>query len=145
MADTIFVRINGAVSNGDATNPDTASMFITPPMTALHNVIRYRHETITLDRTDTRIICSTATFPAYATTQWVGFMARVVGEAKATTVGTNWDGTSIGGVTAGYGVETHPGFISMVTTKMTSLTLEGLADGTTVEYLLMILAQDDQL
>lgn len=142
MADTLFAYFKGAVSNANDTDPETSSAFYNPPMEAKHNVLYYRRETVPLDDGDTRSV----TIPSYTSALWIGFMARVVGEAKLTTVGVNWDGaTAITGVTAGYGVERHPGFISMATTKVTTFTLEGLADDTTVEYLVMVLTTDDQL
>ncbi len=142
MSNTLFAFFKGTASNADDTDPETSSSFYNPPMTATHNVIKYRRETITLDDGDTRAIA----IPDYAVSQWVGFMARVIGEAKLTTVGLDWDGlTAITGVTAGYGTDRSPGYISMVTSNVTTFTLEGIADGTTIEYLMMILAEDDQL
>ncbi len=112
-------------------------------MEARHNVLYYRRETVALDLGDTRSL----TFPdTAAASGWVGVMARVIGEAKLTTVGVNWNGSSaVTGVTAGYGVVRHPGMISATTYNVTSFTFEGLADDTTVEYVAMILAEDDQL
>jgi hypothetical protein len=143
MPDTLFAYLKGAVSNGDDTDPESSAVFYNPPMEAHHNVLYYRRETVGLDLGDTRAI----TFPdSSAASGWVGVMARVIGEAKLTTVGVNWNGSSaITGVTVGYGVIQHPGMISTVTSNVTGFTLEGLADDTTVQYVAMILAQDDQL
>ncbi len=142
MTSTLFAYFKGSVSNGDDTDPETSSSFYNPPIEAKHNVLYYRRETVGLDDGDTR----TVSIPDSATGSWVGFMARVIGEAKLTTVGVNWDGsTAVTGVTSGYGVARYPGYISMTTTNTTTFTLEGLADDTTVEYLAMILAEDDQL
>lgn len=143
MADTLFAYARGSVSNANDTDPETSSVFYNPPMESKQNVLYYRRETIELDDGDTRSL----TFPdSAASSGWVGVMARVVGDAKLTTVGVNWNGSSaITGVTVGYGVERYPGMISMVTNNVTSWTFEGLADDTTVEYVAMILAEDDQL
>ncbi len=142
MADTLFAFFKGAVSNADDTDPESSSNFYNPPLVATHNVTKYRRETVPLDDGDTR----TVSMPDGATGDWVGFAARVVGEAKLTTVGVNWNGSSgVTGVTVGYGVERYPGYISMTTANLSTMTLEGLADDTTVEYLLMTLATDDTL
>ncbi len=143
MSDTLFAYLKGAISNGDDTDPESSAVFYNPPMEAHHNVIYYRRETLELDDGDTRSI----TFPnATASSGWVGVMARVIGEAKLTTVGVNWAGSgAITGVTVGYGASRHPGMMSATTYNVTSFTLEGLADDTTVEYVAMILAEDDQL
>ncbi len=142
MASTLFAFLRGSVSNADDTDPETSSSFYQPPLEAKHNVVFYRRETLSLDAAETRTIA----IPNYATTQWVCIMARVIGEAKLTTVGTDWDGsTPIEGVTAGYGAKQHPGIISVTTTNVSTFTLQGLADGTSLEYLMAILAEDDQL
>ena len=142
MSDTIFAYFKGTASNADDTDPETSSVFYNPPISAVHNVSFYRRETIELDATETRVI----TLPSYAVSDWIGIMAKVVGEAKITTVGVNWNGsTPIEGVTAGYGVARYPGYISMVTTNVTSFTITAIADGTTVEYLAMVLLADNQL
>jgi hypothetical protein len=143
MSNTLFAYLKGAISNGDDTDPENSASFYGPPWEAHHNILYYRRETLDFDLGDTRSV----TFPdTAAATGWVGVMARVVGEAKLTTVGVNWDGsTAVTGVTPGYGVDRYPGMISVVTDKVTSFTFEGLADDTTVEYVAMILAEDDQL
>lgn len=142
MANTLFAYLKGAISNKDDTDPETSSSFYNPPMEARHNVRYYRRETVSLDQGDTRTI----SIPDYASSDWSGVMARVVGEVKLTTIGHNADTiAAITGVTVGYGVERHPGYISMISIEVVSFTLEGLADGSTVEYLAMVLAQDDQL
>jgi hypothetical protein len=140
---TLFAYLKGAISNSNDTDPEDSSAFVNPPMTAYHNVIYYRRETLDLDDGDTRSI----TFPETdAASGWVGVMCRVIGEAKLTTVGVNWDGsTALTGVTVGYGTDRHPGMISMVTKNVTSYTLECLADDSTLEYVAMILAEDDAL
>jgi hypothetical protein len=145
---TLFAYIKGVISDANNTVPEASTAFIYPPFSAVHNVPIFRRETLSLDDGDTRSV----TIPAYSSSQWVGFMARVVGtdgapgEAKLTTVGLDWDGsTAIEGVTGGYGTNRHPGFISMVTKNVTTFTLEGIADGTEIEYLVMILAEDDQI
>lgn len=143
MSDTLFAYLKGSVSNANDTDPESSAAFYNPPMEATHNVLYYRRETVELDSGDTRAI----TFPdAAGASGWVGVMARVVGEAKLTTVGVNWNGSSaITGVTVGYGVVRHPGMLCEVTNSVTSFTFTGLADDTTVEYVAMILAEDDQL
>lgn len=142
MPSTLFAYLKGAVSNADDTDPETSSSFYNPPMSATHNVLYYRRETVSLDVAETRVIA----FQDYASTQWSSVMVRVIGEAKLTTVGFSWDGsTAITGITAGYGTDRHPGYISMVTTNVTSFTLQGLAAGTQVEYLAMILIEDNSL
>ncbi len=143
MANTLYAYLKGAISNANDTDPETSTSFYNPPMEAYHNVLYYRRETVSLNSGDARTI----SFPdTAAATGWVGIIARVIGEAKITTVGVNWDGlTAVTGVSAGYGVEQHPGMISMTTDKVTTFTLAGLADDTTVEYVAMILAEDDQL
>ena len=143
MADTLFAYLKGAISNGDDTDPEQSSSFYNPPMEAHHNVLYYRRETLSLDDGDTRAL----TFPdTTAASGWFGVMARVVGEAKLTSLGVNWNGSSaITGVTVGYGVTRHPGIISLITSNVTGFTFEGLADSTTVEYVAMSLAEDDQL
>ncbi len=141
MADTLFTYLKGAVSNADDTDPETSSAFYNPPMASVQNLIHYRRETLALDLGETRTI----TFPD-SVSGWTGILARVIGDVKLTTVGKDWDGsTSVTGVTAGYGVKQYPGMLSAVTTNVTSFTLEGLADSTTVQYVTMILASDDQL
>ncbi len=143
MTDTLFAYLKGAISNRNDTDPESSSVFYNPPMEAHHNVVTFRRETLTFDIGDTRAI----TFPdSAAASGWTGVMARVIGEAKLTTIGLNWDGsTPVTGVTVGYGTDRHPGMISAITKNVTSFTLEGLADSTSVEYVAMILAQDDQL
>lgn len=143
MPDTLFFYAKGAVSNADDTDPESSAVFYNPPMESTHNVLYYRRETIELDDGDTRAL----TFPdSAAASGWVGVMARVIGDAKLTTVGVNFNGSSaLTGVTVGYGTDRHPGMISMTTQNVTSYTFEGLADDTTVEYVAMILAEDDQL
>ncbi len=143
MADTLYAYLKGAISNANDTDPESSAVFYNPPMEAYHNVLYYRRETVLLDDGDTRAI----TFPnTAAATGWIGIIARVIGEAKITTVGVNWDGTTaVTGVTVGYGVDRHPGMISAITNSVTGITLEGLADSTTVEYVAMILAEDDAL
>lgn len=142
MSYTLFARLYGAIANGNNTEPETSEVFYNPPFTAYQNVTVYSRKTVSLDNGDTLTIA----LPAATAASWIAIMARVVGEAKLTTVGVNFDGvTAITGVTAGYGVEQYPGMISMVTTKVTSFTLQGLADGTTVEYIACILALDSAL
>lgn len=143
MADTLFAYLKGAISNANDTDPENSSSFYGPPLEAHHNVLYYRRETLELDDGDTRAV----TFPdTSASSGWVGIMARVIGDAKLTTVGVNWNGSSaLTGVTVGYGTDRHPGMISFVTKNVTSYTFEGLADDTAVEYVAMILAEDDQL
>lgn len=142
MANTLFTYIEGAIANGDGTTPDTSSTFSYPPMSSHQNVLHSVYRTVALDDGGQASIF----IPAYSSAFWVCFMGRVVGEAKLTTVGVNWNGSSaVTGVTPGYGTANYPGFISMTTTKVTTFALEALADGTTVEYLLMILAEDDAL
>lgn len=151
MSDTLFAYFKGTASNSDDTNVEQSSAFYYPPIGATQNVIRYNRRTLALDNGDT----ATITFAGQASSDWVGIMLRVTGIApatgvdeqagvvKLTTVGVNWDGiTAITGVTGGYGTQRYPGIVSMVTTKVTSFTLTGLADGTVVEYLAMILASD---
>ncbi len=134
------MHLVGAISNGNDTNPETSDVFYNPPMDSYTNIVYYRRETLQFDTSDTRTI----TFPAYAATQWVVIVARIVGEAKIVTVGVNADGsTAIEGDTAGYGTSDHPGIVAMTTTKVTSFTLTGLADSTTVEYLACIAVADD--
>jgi hypothetical protein len=148
MPSTMFSYIKGVVSNGNDLGPEQSSDFLYPPMSAYHNVTVYRRETITLDAAGARSV----TLPAYVATSCVGFWARITGtdgvpgEARLTTVGTDWDGvTAITGETAGYGTDKHPGYISAITENVTTFTLTGLADGTQVEYLIGIIVQDDQL
>ncbi len=142
MSDTLFAFIKGSASNANDTDPETSSVFYNPPMETVQNVTVYCRETVPLDSGDTRTI----SLPDAASGNWTGIMARVIGHAKITTVGTNWDGsTAVTGITAGYGTERHAGYISMVTTKVTSFTLAGLADDTTVEYLAMKFVTDDTL
>jgi hypothetical protein len=139
---TLFARLQASLSNGDDTNPDTSDIYTDASSTARHNVLYYRRETLDLDDTETRAI----TFPNYSTSQWVLILARVVGNAKITTVGVDADGvTAIQGDTAGYGTVDHPGIIGMTTYNVTSFTLESLADSTSVEYLACIIAEDDQV
>ncbi len=140
---TLFAYLKGAISNADDTDQENSSTFYGPPWEAHHNVLYYRRETLDLDLGDTRSL----TFPdSAAASGWCGVMARVIGDAKLTTVGVNWDGsTAVTGVTPGYGTDRHPGFISLVTKNVTGYTFEGLADDTTVEYVAMILAEDDAL
>lgn len=145
---TLFAYLKGVVSNADDTDPQTSASFVYPPMSAVHNLPEYRRETLLLGLGDTR----TVTLANYAATDWVVFMARVIGtdgaagEVKLTTVGVDWDGvTAIEGITVGYGTDRHPGFISLVSTKITSFTLEGLAAGTQVEYLIGKLLPDSSL
>lgn len=141
MADTLFAFLKGSVSNGDDTDPENSASFSNPTMDSRQNVTFYRHETLSLDALDTRSV----TFPD-TITGWVGLIARVIGHAKMTTAGVNWDGsTSITGITAGYGTTRHPGMICMTTSNVTTFTFTGLADGTSIEYLIMLLAEDDQL
>lgn len=142
MTDTLFTFLKGAISNGDDTDPETSSVFYNPPMECKNNVTIWRRETISLQTAETRQI----TLPASVSGDWVCVMARVVGHAKLTTTGTDWDGsTPISGVTAGYGVPQHPGYISMVSTNVSTFIFTGLADNTEVEYLMAKLASDDQL
>lgn len=143
MSSTLFAYLKGAISENDDTDPETSSFVYNQPMEAYHNVTAFRRETLELDDGDTR----TMSFPvSSAASGWVGVMARVIGEAKLTTVGVNYDGTTaITGVTVGYGVDRYPGALSFVTTNVTSYTFEGLADGTKVEYVAMILSADDDL
>lgn len=143
MSDTLFAYLKGAISNADDTDPEQSSSFYNPPMEAHHNVLYYRRETLSLDDGDTRAL----TFPdSAAASGWFGVMARVIGEAKLTTVGVDWNATGpITGVTVGYGIRQHPGMISMITSNVTGFTFEGLADNTNVEYVAMSLAEDDQL
>lgn len=142
MSDTLFAFFKGGVSNADDTDPEQSSSFYNPPIQAVQNVIKYRRETLYLDALETKVI----SLPDYAASQWVGIMARVIGRAKLVTVGVDWDGTTpIEGQTAGYGTDRHPGYISMVTTNVTSFTFHGVDDGTEVEYLAMILATDAQI
>ncbi len=142
MALTLYTFFKGSASNGDDTDPEQSSSFYNPPMTTYQNVSIYRRETVALDDGDTRTI----TLPNYAASGWSAVMARVIGEAKITTVGTDWNGASgVTGDTVGYGVSRYPGMISLSTTNVTSFTLEGLADSTTVEYLAMTLLTDAQL
>jgi hypothetical protein len=141
MADTLFAYLKGAISNANDTDPENSSSFYGPPLEAYHNVLYYRRETLELDDGDTRSL----TFPDSAS-GWVGVMARVIGDAKLTTVGVNWNGSSaITGVTVGYGTDRHPGMLSLITKNVSTYTFEGLADNTAVEYVAMILAEDDQL
>lgn len=147
MANTLFAYLKGAVSNGDDTDPENSASFSNPPMECKHNVTFYRHETLSLDTAETRSV----TFPD-AVTGWVGIIARVTGtdrlpgHAKITTSGVNWNGSSsITGITAGYGTDRHPGMICMTTFNVSTFTFTGLADGTVIEYLIMLLAEDDQL
>lgn len=140
---TLFAYLQGAISRGNDTDPEDSAAYGDQPMEARHNVTQYRRETLTLDEGDTH----TLNFPASpASGDWIGVMARVIGEAKLTTVGLNFDATTaITGVTPGYGTDRHPGMISAITTGVTGCTFEGLADSTTVEYVAMILSADDDL
>lgn len=145
---TLFVNIKGVVSNSNDVVPETSSSFLYPPISAVQNTQVYRRETLSLDAADTRAV----TIPAYVSTQWVGFMARVTGtdgapgHVKLTTVGVDFDGsTPVEGITGGYGTDRHPGFISMATKNATTFTLTGIADGSQVEYLVMIFVDDSQL
>lgn len=128
------------MSIGEDTDPDTSNYFTGPNNSGKHNVLFYRRESLALDNGDTRVI----TFANYATTEWVLILARVIGTAKLTTAGVDADGsTSITGDTGGYGTAAHPGIIGVTTKNVTTFTLEGLADGTEVEYIACILAEDD--
>ena len=139
MAYTLFARLMGSSANDNDTTPETSGVFYNPPMTAYHNVTLYRQGMVALDDGDTESIA----VPAISGKN-VLFMARVLGEAKLTSVGTDWDGTTpITAVTAGYGNQSSPGIISLVSKNLTSLTLEGLADGTTVEYIACIVVADN--
>lgn len=142
MSETLFAFLKGSTSITDDTDPEVSAAFKMPPWPAKHNVINYRGETVYLDEEETRVV----TPLAYTSSAWVCIMARVIGSVKLTTVGVNWDGsTPIEGITAGYGTPQHPGMISMVTSKTTSFTLEGLEDNSEVQYLVMTLATDAQL
>lgn len=129
---TLFTRLQGAISNGNDTNPETSNTFYNPPTDAYHNVVYYRRETVALDASDTRTIA----FQDYVNTQIVLIVARVIGHAKISTTG-------IVGITAGYGTVDHPGIIAMTTFSIDAFTLTGLADGTTVEYLACIVVPDN--
>lgn len=142
MSNTLFTFIKGSASNADDTDPETSSVFYNPPMTSVQNVVQYRRETIPLNTGDTHTI----SLPDSGVDIWSSVMARVIGHAKVTTTGYNWDGVaSITGVTAGYGTDRHPGYISMSTANVNTFTLTGLADNTTVEYLAMILTTDESI
>ena len=139
---TLFTRLQAALSNGEDTNPDTSAVYLDASDSSKHNVTFYRRETVELDAEDTRTI----TFPNTAATAWVLILARVIGTAKITTVGVDFDNsTPIGSNTGGYGTSDHPGIIGMTTFNVSTFTLEGVADSTTVEYIACILAEDDQL
>lgn len=142
MSDTLFTFFRNQVSNSDDTNPQSSSSFYLPSMESVQNVSEKSQETLFLDLGDTRIV----TLPNYATSDWVAIVARVVGHAKLTTVGVDWDGvTAITGETIGYGAGRHAGYISLVTKNVTSFTFEGLADSTLVQYLAMRLIPDSSL
>lgn len=143
MANTLFAYLKGAVSNGDDTDPENSAVFYNPPIEAHHNVLYYRRESLILADGETQSV----TFQTSAAASgWVGIMARVVGEAKLTTVGVNWNGSSaVTGVTLGYGVDRHPGMISLVTKNVSTFRFESLADDTEIRYVAMILAEDDAL
>lgn len=140
MSDTLFAFLKGAVSNANDTDPESSSVFYDPPMQAQHNVTFYQRKTISLSLGSTFTIAAPG-----VSAGWCCIIARVIGSAKLTTVGTDWDGTPATGVTAGYGIKQHPGMICITTYAMSSFTLAGLADNTEVEYVSMILASDDQL
>ena len=143
MSDTLFAYLKGAISNANDTDPEQSSYFYGPPWQMKQNVIYYSRETISLDEDDTYTIPFLVA--ATAASGWVGVMARVVGDAKLTTVGLDISGLAITGVTYGYGTDRHPGMISLITDQVTSYVFTGAADDTTVEYIIMTLAQDDQL
>lgn len=139
MSDTLFMYLSNKVSNND---PANQAAFYMPPLASVQNVSEKTGGTVFLNAAETKTI----TLPSYATTDWVCITARVVGEAKIVTVGTDFDGiAAIEGVSAGYGTAKHPGYISMVTKNVTSFTITGLAAGTVIEYLALRLLADNAL
>lgn len=143
-AATLFARLQGAVSNGDDTSPETSTVFYNPVISAYHNVVYYRRETVSFAAVDDP--ARDLTFPGLTTGQWVCVIARVIGRAQIVTEGTDWNGiTSFESRNQGYGTDRSPGMIAFTTTKLTAIQIEPLAADTTVEYLACILVDDSSL
>lgn len=145
MADTFFAYLKGTASNANDTDPEQSSCFYNPPMSGQYNVLYYRRESAPLDDGENRGIV----LPNYSVGSWLFIMARVVGEVSLDVAGTDWDGvSSISSTTYGYGTERYPGVITLSTANVTGapdIDFVGHADGSTVEYIIMVAVPDSSL
>ncbi len=96
-------------------------------------------ESIAIDDLDTVALAFNA-----ASTDWVVFLLRVVGEAKLTAVCKDSDNTTnITGVFPTKGVSYYPGYVIWSTQRYVSGALiTGLADGTTIDAMILICEED---
>jgi hypothetical protein len=141
MSKTLFAYFKGTLSNGDDNAPEDSAVFNYPAISAKHNVIGSKGETIELDDGETRTI----TYPGKASTDWVCIMARVVGHAFLAVVGEDYAGAPTVSRTDGYGTEAYPGMISIVTTNITDMEFEAVTDSTKIQYIVYKLTEDDNL
>lgn len=137
MADfTLFVGPTIETYSEKIVDPDTSSYignvfcYEDPTPTKFYSV-----ETIALDSGDSRTIDFGTTILADKKFLFL----KVVGSAQIRTVAKDTDGTTtINGYLAAYGVEAFPGLIYLSTYNITSATVNGLADSTTVDLLAAI-------
>lgn len=142
MADTMFARVKGTASLGDDTNVPMSSEFNNPPMETSFNVTASTRGSITLNQGQGFAL----TPPWGIGSGWVIIAARIIGEAYLETSGLAWGGaTTVTAKNAGYGVASHPGFISITTSDLTAASFMGLADNTTIEYVAGLAVADDGL
>ena len=84
-----------------------------------YNILFKKTESIALDSGNSR----TLTLPesTFATSEWSIIILKVVGKARLTTTGLNYDGISaITGIMDTYGTDLYPGYIMPVMAEMPS-------------------------
>ena len=127
---TIFLGPQCSAWGDDVSDPSTAATAQNFSPELLSGLNMRRMESIALDDTDTRAI----TIQGIADANKFVLYLSVVGECQVETVGKDTASAAINGYIPTYGTARFPGKILLSTYNLSSVTLRGLADSTTVEF-----------
>lgn len=140
-ADTLFITPLQSAWRGDVDDPtdgEVVGQFLGQEQ---QNILYERIESMSLGVSDTRSI----TFAGVTLkNEWVYLVAKVIGTARINVSADDTDGSTV--ITSkwqGYGTEVFPGFIIISSYNVNTISVEGLAAGTTVELFAAIACADN--
>lgn len=141
MTDTLFLSIRADAFQERMDDPSLSQYMDSLKLSEKYNVQYYRKQQIEIDNLQTIILPALSN---YSPTQWLFFVARVIGNAALDIV-TN-GGMPVMSI-EGFGNENLPGLIVHSGTNIASggISLTGLADNSVVELMIAVCLEDDEV
>jgi hypothetical protein len=109
-----------------------------------YNILYKKTDSILLDSGGTRTI--TLPESTFTLSEWSLVTMKVIGTARLTTTGKNYDGSSdITGIMDTFGTDLYPGYIVLSTYNVSAFTISSQADGTIIELLYGVSCADTDI